>query len=341
MASPNVCGSAALLIEYYSSRFPGGAMRASTLKALILHTADDRWNVGPDYKYGWGIMNTKAAAEVIKAHADNQGGGVLLESSVDTVTTSFSRTFGWDGSSPLRVTLCWTDPPAAEIVGHDNRTKSLVNDLNLKVIGPDGTHYPYVMPYVGNWSEASIDDTATTGINDVDNVEQVYLSAPMAGDYQVVVDYVGNLTNDEQIFSLVVTGQDDVEFTEFENWRLDYFGTTDTAGDLADDADYDDDGYANLMEFGLATSPTVSNADPVLFAIDLTKAQLTFPRNLNATNDYNFEMIWSDNLISNNWSTMGVVENVLSDDGSVQQVESSLSMEGSTNRYFRLRMSEK
>jgi hypothetical protein len=91
MSSPNACGSAALLIQYYTSRFPGGAMRASTLKSLIIHTADDLGTAGPDYKNGWGLMNTKAAADVIQQHADNTGGGAIVESSVSTSSTS--RTF--------------------------------------------------------------------------------------------------------------------------------------------------------------------------------------------------------------------------------------------------------
>ncbi|MDF7807971.1 S8 family serine peptidase [Pontiellaceae bacterium B12219] len=343
MSSPNCCGSAALLVDYYSSRFPGESMRASTLKALILHTADDRSPTGPDYKYGWGIMNTQAAADVIKAHADSSGGGVLLESLVDTNITSRTHTFGWDGTSPLRVTLCWTDPASPQIYGHDNRTKALVNDLNLKVIGPDGTHYPYVMPYVadGDWDENKIDDKATTGVNDVDNVEQVYLAAPVAGDYQIVVDYVGTLTNDEQIYSLVVTGQTAPELTEFESWRLANFGTTNASGTMADDADFDEDGIANLLEFGLATSPKETTVNPLMFRADLTDAQLTYPRNLNSTNEYDVEMIWSDNLMSNNWSAIGVIENILSESGSVQQVESSLPMGGTSNRYFRLRIKKK
>lgn len=88
------------------------------------------------------------------------------------------------------------------------------------------------------------------------------------------------------------------------------------------------------MEFGLAISPTLSNADPIVFMVDFADAKLSFPRNLNSTNEYDSEMIWSDNLLSNNWSTMSVVENILSESDSVQQVESSLSMGASTNRYF-------
>ena len=341
MSSPSVCGSAALLIGYYDSRFPGRAMRASTLKALILHTADDRLSTGPDYKYGWGIMNTKAAADVITLHAHNQGGGAMLESFVDTNVISRTRTFDWDGTSPLRVTLCWTDPPGAEIDGHDSRAKALVNDLNLKVIGPGGTHYPYVMPHVGDWSEASIDDTATTGVNDVDNVEQVYLATPTSGEYTVVVDYVGPLTNGEQDYSLIVTGQATAGQTELEAWRAEHFGTTNNTGDAAGDFDFDKDGYANLLEFGLATSPKVAESDPMLFAIDAADAKLTYTRNVNALAEYDIEVIWSDDLLSDVWYTAGVTEAILSDDGTVQQVEAALPMGASTARYFRLRMSRK
>ncbi|MGD9109622.1 MAG: S8 family serine peptidase, partial [Phycisphaerales bacterium] len=58
MAAPNASGSAMLLVDVYNQRYPGQAMRSSTLKALILHTADDLGNPGPDYSYGWGLMNT-------------------------------------------------------------------------------------------------------------------------------------------------------------------------------------------------------------------------------------------------------------------------------------------
>jgi subtilisin family serine protease len=55
MAAPNVSGSAALLMELYGELFNGNQMRASSLKGLIIHTADDCGRVGPDYQYGWGI----------------------------------------------------------------------------------------------------------------------------------------------------------------------------------------------------------------------------------------------------------------------------------------------
>lgn len=208
MASPTAAGSALLLQQYYGNRFPGQAMRASTLKALILHTADDIGNPGPDYRYGWGLMNTLAAATLIKDHADASGTAALLESSVSTVQTSRTHIIQHRAGAALRVTLCWTDPAGtAKSSGHDVRTRDLVNDLNLTVTGPGGTtHLPYVMPHVGVWTNASLSQNATTGVNTVDNVEQVYLAAPAtSGNYTVTVNYSGSLTNGTQNYSLIVT----------------------------------------------------------------------------------------------------------------------------------------
>jgi len=208
MASPNACGSAALLVQYYSSRFPGGSMRASTLKSLIIHTADDLGTPGPDYQTGWGLMNTKAAADVIQRHADNNGGSAIIESSVSTSITARTFTCGWDGTAPLRVTLGWTDPAGTAKTGHDNRAKALVNDLNLIVTRAGGpTYYPYVMPYVGDWGTNLLGAAAVTGVNSVDNTEQVYLAAPTAGTYVITVNYAGALSGGAQDFSLILSGE--------------------------------------------------------------------------------------------------------------------------------------
>ena len=36
-----------------------------------------------------------------------------------------------DAIEPIRITLCWTDPPAATIVDYDNRSPRLIHDLDL------------------------------------------------------------------------------------------------------------------------------------------------------------------------------------------------------------------
>jgi hypothetical protein len=209
MASPNAAGSALLLQQYYSNRFPGSAMRGDTLKALIIHTADDLGNPGPDYRFGWGLMNTSAAANLLKKHADASGDAAVIVNQLSSTVQSRTHTFASAGTAPLRFTLCWTDPAGSAKVLHDDRGRSLVNDLNLAVTGPSSsTHRPYVMPHVGNWSLSSLSANATTGVNTVDNVEQVYLSTPPGSElYTVTVSYAGVLAYGLQNYSLIVSGQ--------------------------------------------------------------------------------------------------------------------------------------
>ncbi len=208
MATPNAVGSAALLIQQYGSRFPGQAMRSSTLKGLLIHTADDRGNAGPDYKYGWGLVNVKAAADLI----DDQYGFPLkqriVENQLTSATVFRTHSFVWDGISPIRATLCWTDPAAAALSAADSRSPRLVNNLNLKIVAPNGSEFlPFVMPFVGNWTPAAMSLPATTGINNSDNVEQVGVAAPpAAGTYQAVVSFSGTLANNSQNYSLLVSG---------------------------------------------------------------------------------------------------------------------------------------
>src|SRR5258706_6744973 len=52
---------------------------------------------------------------------------------------------------------------------------------------------------------------ATTGKNNTDNVEQVFIAGPSAaGVYQAVVSVDGTLTNGVQNYSLIITGSADV-----------------------------------------------------------------------------------------------------------------------------------
>ncbi len=207
MSSPNATGSAALLINHFGKLFPGQAMRASTLKALLIHTADDRGNAGPDYQYGWGLINVKAAADTLTAYHAAPGNTRAVESRLTSGSLTRTHSFVWDGVSPIRATLAWTDPAGAAITASDSRTPRLVNNLDLKIVAPGGaTFSPYVMPFVGNWTAAMFSAPATTGKNNTDNVEQVFIAAPPAvGVYQAVVTVDGTLTNGVQNYSLILS----------------------------------------------------------------------------------------------------------------------------------------
>jgi hypothetical protein len=212
-AAPSAMGAAALLEQLYAREFSGQRMRASTLKGLMIHTADDLGNLGPDYQYGWGLINVKAAADVILSHKADLSRPKLIEGTLSRTTSGVrtyanTYTFVWDGVSPIRATLAWTDPAGSTQTMTDSRNPNLVQNLDLKIVSPDGTtNLPYVMPFVGTWTQASMSLPAIRGKNNVDNVEQVFLESPIAGTYTVSVVLDGTLARGvSQAYSLIVTG---------------------------------------------------------------------------------------------------------------------------------------
>ena len=194
MSSPNAAGSAILLQQLHADLHGGEVMRASTLKGLIIQTADDLGRPGPDYSYGWGYMNAKAAADVIR----NPAGAWIAEGTLSGATPVETYSFTSDGITPIRGTICWTDPAGTTRSALDDRTASLVNDLDIRITTPSGTHYPYVL------NLNSPLDAATFGDNVVDNVEQVFIAAPPAGPCTVTVSHKGALDGGEQRYSLIL-----------------------------------------------------------------------------------------------------------------------------------------
>lgn len=203
MSSPNACGAAALLLELYRRLF-GTYPLSSTIKGLLLHTADDLGNRGPDFVYGWGLVNVHAAADHLVAAYVNPDSLRVVEDAL-TATTNAAFTFVWRSNGPIRATLCWTDPPGPARTGLDNTNLALINDLDLRLCAPDGTvYYPWIL------DPTSPTNPATTGNNFRDNVEQVCITNPaVVGVWTAVVSVVAAITNGVQEFSLLLTGHDD------------------------------------------------------------------------------------------------------------------------------------
>ncbi|MFZ0035426.1 MAG: S8 family serine peptidase [Sedimentisphaerales bacterium] len=251
MAAPGAAGTAILLVDYYDRLFPAQAMRSSTIKALMIHTADDLGNPGPDYKFGWGLINAEAAAKQIKDHYDAPDANKIVEGLLDSAHTVRTYTFEFGTAGPVKATLCWTDPPAAAADGLDNRSPRLVNDLDLRIIDPTGsvTYYPFVLDL--NSPAAP----ATTGDNTRDNVEQVIISSPsIPGTYTVRISHKASLTNGQQYYSLIVSGYSPLAdfhgdgFVDFEDLEmlLDYWLQDEPLVDIAPSGG---DGIINLLDF--------------------------------------------------------------------------------------------
>jgi hypothetical protein len=194
MATPNTCGSLMLLQQHHNNLY-GAFMKAATLKALVIHTADESGaNAGPDYSFGWGLLNTATAAQVISQKN--------VSSLINEATLGNGATYTIDvtsaGSVPLRATLCWTDRKGTPLAPALNPPDPmLVNDLDLRI---DGAYQPWVL------NPASPSSAASTGDNTRDNVEQVYIASASAGTHTITVTHKGTLTGGFQNFSLIVTG---------------------------------------------------------------------------------------------------------------------------------------
>ena len=200
MATPNVSGSLLLLQQHYND-LNGEYMLASTLRALALHTADEAgFAPGPDYRFGWGLLNTQRAAQVISQDGTES---MIITETLDA-NDVYTYTFKADGTQVISATIAWTDPAANPLPGgnEDVATPSLMNDLDLRISQDGGvTFLPWVLDV------ATPTAGATTGDNVVDNVEKIEINTPEAGDYIVRVSHKGQLlVNDTQVFSLVIEG---------------------------------------------------------------------------------------------------------------------------------------
>lgn len=191
-SSPGVAGAVGLLVEQREQHEPSFPYLSSTLKAIVIHTADEAGTTGPDYRTGWGLVNAASAAQL--AQADHDAGGKQYIAEVTVADGDYvERTVTATGGVPLKVTIAWTDPTGpAQPEQLDPTNLVLVNDFDLRVIGPGGvTNYPFIL------NPANPANTATTGDNFRDNVEQVVITNPTANaDYVVRVTHKGNLVDD-------------------------------------------------------------------------------------------------------------------------------------------------
>ncbi|MEQ9415645.1 MAG: S8 family serine peptidase, partial [Cyclobacteriaceae bacterium] len=66
MSSPAATGTLILLQELHKNLNAGNLMKSATLKALAIHTAREAGpNTGPDYMFGWGLLDAESAAKTL------------------------------------------------------------------------------------------------------------------------------------------------------------------------------------------------------------------------------------------------------------------------------------
>jgi hypothetical protein len=201
-AAPGVAGGLGLAMQRRQQLWPNldpnlDAWRGSTWKTLAIHTADDVGAPGPDYLGGYGLFN--AASCVTQIELDQQHG---RGTHIKEFQLAVGQTLAWEvdltNSVPFKATLGWSDPPGVGqlTIEVDNPTPRLVNNLDLSVerVGATNVYYPWVLnPDLTNKSEAARSAAATTGVDNRNNVEQVFIANPPSGRYRIVVTHSGGL----------------------------------------------------------------------------------------------------------------------------------------------------
>ncbi|WP_179375543.1 S8 family serine peptidase [Winogradskyella wichelsiae] len=191
MASPNIAGSL-LLLQQHANNLTGSYLRASTLKGLALHTADDAGSSGPDAVFGWGLMNSKRAAEAIT----NNGNESKVEELTLSNGQSYQITVDSDGINDLYASISWTDRAGTATTTANATDSNLINDLDIRVTKGGTTYMP--------WRLTSV-TTNGQGDNTKDPYERVDVENA-SGSYTITITHKGSLTGGSQNYSLIVTG---------------------------------------------------------------------------------------------------------------------------------------
>ncbi|MEQ8770272.1 MAG: S8 family serine peptidase [Phycisphaerales bacterium] len=171
MSGPTLAGLGALVLQDYRANFAGPDPTNAMMKAWFCHNAADIVTPGPDYQTGYG--SARVVDTIDHVRAGNWEYGNLDHEDVTLYTVNVAG-----GTGELKLTMAWDD-----VAGTPNVVGSLVNDLDLHVVAPDGTrHFPWTLDPADPDAGASQDRE-----DHLNNIEQVQVTNPMPGAWRVAV----------------------------------------------------------------------------------------------------------------------------------------------------------
>ena len=172
-AAALVSGVAATIQQQYKLLY-GVLPDAALVKAIIINTAHDVNRQHVDYETGFGSVNALAAVRAI--HEGRFFLGQVEPGSAHTSVLSVPA-----GIQELKITLVWDDAP-----GEPGASKALVNNLDISITTPDDD---LILPWILDPTPHAINLQASAhrGTDTLNNVEQITLDNPLAGDYQLTI----------------------------------------------------------------------------------------------------------------------------------------------------------
>lgn len=171
MAAPGVAGGAALLVQKYRQLNGGVNPKNGLMKALICNGADDRGNPGPDYTYGFGNMNLIRSLRMIE-------NGSFFNTTIAQGVTNTQTVSVPPNTAQLKVMLYWNDRSASILASN-----TLVNDLDLQVDSSANT----LLPFKLDPSPSAVGNNAVRSADHINNIEQIVINNPVAGNYHLKV----------------------------------------------------------------------------------------------------------------------------------------------------------
>lgn len=202
MATPCAAGNSALVRQYFAKGFyPSGDSNpsnawsfipASVIKAIIVNGAHPSitGSTIPDNNTGWGRV---CLDDALYFNGDVRKLWVTYDSVSTGQYDEFTVTVN-NQSEPLKITLVWTDYPAAA-----GATVTIVNNLDLMVTSPTGT------VYLGNVYSGG--QSTPGGSADARNVEEnVRRNVPEIGNWVIRVTGTSVPQGTNQPYAVVVSG---------------------------------------------------------------------------------------------------------------------------------------
>lgn len=176
MACPAVAGNVAVLMQAYKLKNNGTEAPAALLKTILMNSADDLGNTGPDFIYGYGRVNMRKAVKTVDDAR-------YLSSTITTNVTNTHTITIPSSVSTAKVMIYWADKEATA-----GAAKSLVNNIDAKLLSTDNTEYlPWVIDLSAGQDVTTCSTPAVTGTDSVNNMEQIQIDNPAAGNYTLQV----------------------------------------------------------------------------------------------------------------------------------------------------------
>jgi len=171
MAAPVATGCATLFTESWREYHSGANPAPAVVKAVLINTTLDIGSPGPAFDSGYGLLQIVPALKTIEQN------NIIEDSVANGNVKSFPLLID-PTSEFVRVTLVWSDPPAAPLAD-----PVLVNDLDLVLIDPtNGVHYPWTLD-PSNPSNPAVNNFP----DHLNNVEQVLAENFTSGVWYVEI----------------------------------------------------------------------------------------------------------------------------------------------------------